>query len=534
MALGRIPLIAFEIVEYQLSERVLRQFGILQYIPEDPIDMSFLRTERVSSFQRDNHTKMHRLYVREWDSFVNTGMPITGKGQYVLEYMQWFRRVSKLRIVPFVVTDPQRIWFRDWYPRQDMADALESAMRLVHAIHLRGAPDWFYDDFVLPNFICHYDQVNTEWKGLAFSRPAFLKPQPPHVVEQPPLVVEQPFVSQAPSQMVVDPNAHTYSLQTPLLVSQKRPHDDVETSGLQTPLHVSHKRPRGDANIEIQTYALDPLLETPTSTSHAPIHARVFIQDMTIGPDSLVPTPASLPTVLRDHFDMDTNEDMLKDTQVWGGRERSGDLTRPLKNRKIRWLYRSWWSAEEAFEWMDHGGRVTNVLIWKQVQTLKPLYWLQDDVLNAYLELVKIMDFDLFGQSPSTKKYFFAPSFFFHRAMFQCPDLQVHPDAKTFEEFKGQIAFYEEFKGQYTGPDLVNCDYAFFPSCSGSHWILFIVDLKNSNICLVDPLNEDKDYPLQKMYLTKYYIMVLFIFILLCGHHVFWDTVEECCMASCH
>lgn len=126
MALGRIPLVAFEIIEYQMPERVLRQFGILQHIPEDPIDMSFLRTERVSRFQRDNHIDTFRQFVLEWDSYVATGMPITVEGHYVsmAEYMQWYRRVSKIKIAPFQGPHPHKMQPRDWYPQQDMVDAV--------------------------------------------------------------------------------------------------------------------------------------------------------------------------------------------------------------------------------------------------------------------------------------------------------------------------------------------------------------------------------------------------------------------------
>lgn len=126
MALGCIPLMAFEIVEYVMPDRVLRQFRMLQHIPEEPIDMTTLRTGRVSQWQRDNHTALLRPYVDEWDSYVATGMPITQEGAYVpiSEYQYWLRRFSKLRIAPFVAEDHTRIQPRDWYSQQDMGDAV--------------------------------------------------------------------------------------------------------------------------------------------------------------------------------------------------------------------------------------------------------------------------------------------------------------------------------------------------------------------------------------------------------------------------
>lgn len=126
MALGRIPMVAFEVIEYQYPDRVLRQFGMLQHIPEDPFDTSFLRAGRQSSFQRPNHIVLYRGFVAEWDSYVATGMPITEEGAYVsiADYMQWFRRVSKLRIARCVPPQGNRIEPRDWYPQQDMADAV--------------------------------------------------------------------------------------------------------------------------------------------------------------------------------------------------------------------------------------------------------------------------------------------------------------------------------------------------------------------------------------------------------------------------
>ena len=126
MALGRIPMVAFEIIEYQYSDRVLRQFGMCQHIPDDPFDHAVLRLERQSSFQRPHRLAMYQQYVAEWESYVATGGPEIVKGGFVslAEYMQWYRRVSKMRIARCVPPEGDIIQPRDWYPQQMMGDAV--------------------------------------------------------------------------------------------------------------------------------------------------------------------------------------------------------------------------------------------------------------------------------------------------------------------------------------------------------------------------------------------------------------------------
>ena len=48
---------------------------------------------------------------------------------------------------------------------------VRSAIKMEHAIHMRGAPDWLYDCHI-PDFLSHYDRVDTEWKGMTYERPS--------------------------------------------------------------------------------------------------------------------------------------------------------------------------------------------------------------------------------------------------------------------------------------------------------------------------------------------------------------------------
>lgn len=126
ISLGRLPLVAFEIIEYVMPDRVMRQFGMLQHIPQDPVDMSQLRRERLSRWERDDHIRNLSHIRDQWDSFMDTGLPVIEEVADVSieDYMDWFRRVSKLRIAPFLAEHPTEIVPRDWYPQQDMVEAV--------------------------------------------------------------------------------------------------------------------------------------------------------------------------------------------------------------------------------------------------------------------------------------------------------------------------------------------------------------------------------------------------------------------------
>lgn len=134
---------------------------------------------------------------------------------------------------------------------------------------------------------------------------------------------------------------------------------------------------------------------------------------------------------------MDTNADKFLDSQRRGGISRKGDLTRPLKERKIRWLYNHWWGSgdpkkpDDNFIWYDHtGGKkgVTHQPKYDHLYSLRPGEWLGDDIAVAYLELLAIREDKLWKSNQLRKparRFFFAPTYFFVWAEFECTDLTV-------------------------------------------------------------------------------------------------------------
>ncbi|KAK1375527.1 hypothetical protein POM88_031720 [Heracleum sosnowskyi] len=165
---------------------------------------------------------------------------------------------------------------------------------------------------------------------------------------------------------MVDISAPDASHDTPLLVSLTHPLE-VDTSApgpLQdTPLHVSHKHPR-----EASTYE-----ETPSTERVRPFVSFGFGR-------------ASLPTVLKDKFDIDTKVDKMKDERDRGGPSRKDDLTRPLKNQKIRWLFCHWWTNDGEFLWQTHSQkRVTMSLTKEKLLASKPGNSLEDSIVRNYV-----------------------------------------------------------------------------------------------------------------------------------------------------
>jgi mobile domain-containing protein len=95
---SRCPLICFDVVEFHLPDRVMRQFGMEQRIPQacdTGVDLHKIdrRTEDKNFLHR------HRSHVDAWrDRASSLVQGDNYTGQTLGDYMMWYRRITRLRI----------------------------------------------------------------------------------------------------------------------------------------------------------------------------------------------------------------------------------------------------------------------------------------------------------------------------------------------------------------------------------------------------------------------------------------------------
>ncbi|KAK1402222.1 hypothetical protein POM88_001827 [Heracleum sosnowskyi] len=315
-----------------------------------------------------------------------------------------------------------------------------------------------------PRLVEHVmEEVETSCPPTSVEAPVHVSP-PRHVVP----IVEEVETSCPPTSVVeeVETSGPTTSLEAPVHVSPPRHVDPVvqelengdHTTSLQTP-----------KTVKLPSSSPGTLGSTP-----AAFNTRGFFD---------VGCSGDLPIQLADVLELDTATDKFLDSHRRG--EKKGDLTRPLKERKTRRLFNHWWTgtfgeSDGNFIWYDHtSGRkcVTYQPTHAHLWTLAVDHWLVDDIVNAYAELLAIKEVKLWNlkelQRPALQ-YFFVASYFMLWAGSECTNLSVPPDFnKTQEELDSMDKFIQQYQKQLHGKPIHLCDVAFFPVCTGSHWLDF-------------------------------------------------------------
>jgi hypothetical protein len=138
--LARVPLICFCIVEWHLPDRVKRQFGFRQSVP-DAIDTS--RELHKVDFRRNNDwtTKHHNwiiIWEQRYDNIIQ-GVPDAHPMEDDDEYMHWYRRISRRFMC-------RKLWISDYMVSLNFYDHKNVVLYCVYIclmiMFVIGANNW--------------------------------------------------------------------------------------------------------------------------------------------------------------------------------------------------------------------------------------------------------------------------------------------------------------------------------------------------------------------------------------------------------
>ncbi|KAK1386419.1 hypothetical protein POM88_014597 [Heracleum sosnowskyi] len=173
---ARLPLIHYDIVEYQHSDRVLRQLGLRQGIPRSPVDMTQYRKAK-QSFVTWDWRSVWFAEIGEWLRFsASPSDCVFDDSHFVsdVEYGAWYTEISRLRVgKPQPHPKPEystRELFNNLKAYELIMKGLEFCQKIDASI-----PVEYRDEFVriAPTFLDPFCSFMKEVRGPSYKPPKF-------------------------------------------------------------------------------------------------------------------------------------------------------------------------------------------------------------------------------------------------------------------------------------------------------------------------------------------------------------------------